>query len=43
MDEEEALLYGDGPSEDADQPVEKPPPNEPSEIHDQNPEAVRYG
>merc|ERR1712156_866060 len=39
MDEEEALLYGDGPSEDTDQPVEKPPQNEPLEIHDQNPEA----
>ena len=42
MDDEDALLYGDGPSED--RPSESndklPGVNEPSEIHDQEADAV---
>ena len=44
MDDEDALLYGDGPSEDTVMPAENNEKileeNEPSEMHEQNPDAV---
>lgn len=43
MDDEDALLYGDGPSEDTVMPAENNEKileeNEPSEMHEQNPDA----
>ena len=46
MDDEDALLYGDGPTEDTDRPAKidekSPEENEPSNIDEQiqNPDAV---